>query len=340
MRRLVRTFNKQLLPNNAGTGKSAIRCAGSQPLKVKEEAAVEGQPPEAAGVANINGYGAKHCMGLVEKYDYENYLTTLLLPRELRRAAFAIRAFNVEISRSVSGHRSEPELGMLRLKFWNDSIDKCFEKEDQTISYVKDQPVLRELQHTVGTRKLNKLYLRRLVTSRERPLGKPFESIKELEEYADQAFSSLLHLLVEVSGVRDVQVDHAASHLGKAQGIATLLRAIPHAGRKQVVCVPLEVLVRHGVSQERIIRGKSHDKGVEECIYEVASAANTHLKLARKLQDQIPSPVRKIFLSAVSTDRYLERLRRANFQLTHKDCLARDSMLPMRLFWKYLTNRY
>lgn len=43
---------------------------------------------------------------ITRKYDYENYLCTLLLPRELRRAAFALRAFNVEVSRSVSGHVS------------------------------------------------------------------------------------------------------------------------------------------------------------------------------------------------------------------------------------------
>lgn len=38
---------------------------------------------------------------LHRKYDYENYLSTLLLPKELRPSAFALRAFNVEVSRSV-----------------------------------------------------------------------------------------------------------------------------------------------------------------------------------------------------------------------------------------------
>ncbi|XP_068154683.1 NADH dehydrogenase (ubiquinone) complex I, assembly factor 6 homolog [Drosophila tropicalis] len=290
-----------------------------------------------------NQFGANYCMGLVQKYDYENYLSTLLLPQELRRTAFALRAFNVEVSRAVGGHGqlSEPQLAKMRLKFWYDSIDKCFESSSPSSgSYVKDQPVLRELQHTLGMRKLNKIYLRRLVTARERPPSQAFESLKELEDYADQTFSALLHLIVEASGVRDMQVDHAASHLGKAQGIATLLRAIPLAGRQQQICVPLEVLVRHGVSQERILRSASDDKGVEECIFEVASAANTHLKLARQLQPQVPRVARKIFLTAVATDGYLERLRQANFLLTHPKCLKRDSMLPARLFWKSLFHKY
>ena len=32
------------------------------------------------------------------KSDYENYLSTLLLPKEIQRAAFALRAFNVELA--------------------------------------------------------------------------------------------------------------------------------------------------------------------------------------------------------------------------------------------------
>ncbi|EDW00218.1 NADH dehydrogenase (ubiquinone) complex I, assembly factor 6 homolog [Drosophila grimshawi] len=290
-------------------------------------------------VSREDKFSAKYCMGLVEKYDYENYLSTLLLPKELRPAAFALRAFNVEISRSVSAQLTEPQIAKLRLKFWYDSIDKCFEPESSK-SYVKDQPVLRELRRTVGTTKLNKLYLRRLVTARERPSNQAFETLRELEDYADQTCSSLLHLLVQLSGVQDLQVDHAASHIGKAQGIAMLIRAIPHAGRQQAVCVPLEILMRHGVSQERILRSEHNDKGVEECIFEVASASSTHLKLARQLSPQVPKLVRKIFLPAVATDGYLERLRRARFLLTHPSCIKRDTMLPARLFWKTLFSKY
>ncbi|XP_017063717.1 NADH dehydrogenase (ubiquinone) complex I, assembly factor 6 homolog [Drosophila eugracilis] len=334
MRRLVGNWNCRLLFNDK-SGQEIIRHAGVRQQTTSSSDAKEKKPVEA----DNNGYGAKHCMSLVEKYDHENYLCTLLLPRELRRAAFALRAFNVEVSRSVSGNKLEPQIAKLRLKFWHDSIDKCFEDESQR-SYVEDQPVLRELKHTVGSRKLNKVYLRRLVTARERPPNQSFETIRELEEYAEQAFSSLLLLLLEVGGVRDLQVDHAASHLGKAQGIATMLRAIPLAGRQQAACVPLEVLVRHGVSQERILRSKSDDKGVEECIFEVASAANNHLQLARQLDDKVSNKVRKIFLTAVATDGYLERLRRANFLLTHQSCLGRDSLLPARLFWKSLFNRF
>jgi len=37
-------------------------------------------------------------LDLVKKRDYEHFLATLLLPKEVRRAAVALRAFNVEIA--------------------------------------------------------------------------------------------------------------------------------------------------------------------------------------------------------------------------------------------------
>lgn len=43
------------------------------------------------------------------------------------------------------------------------------------------------------------------------------------------------------SGVKDVHADHAASHIGKAQGITTCLRATPyHSGRRKVY-LPMDI---------------------------------------------------------------------------------------------------
>ncbi|KAL7744749.1 hypothetical protein ACLKA6_007051 [Drosophila palustris] len=314
MRRLLQNNNGQLYVSQLVTRYVSNSGAGSALHNPQKDQRKHQQPKTTTknDVSKGDKYCSKYCMGLVEKYDYENYLSTLLLPKELRPAAFALRAFNVEISRSVGAQISEPQIAKMRLKFWYDSIDKCFEPEGSK-SYVKDQPVLKELKRTIGARRINKIYLRRLVTARERSSNQAFETLRELEDYADQTCSSLLHLLVELSDVKDLQVDHAASHLGKAQGIAMLLRAIPHAGRQQSVCVPLEVLVKHGVSQERILRSDRTDKGVEECVFEVASVANSHLKLARQMLPQVPRQVRKIFLPAVATEGYLERLRRSQF---------------------------
>ncbi len=41
---------------------------------------------------------SSYCLDLVRKRDHEHFLATLLLPKEIRPAALAIRAFNVELA--------------------------------------------------------------------------------------------------------------------------------------------------------------------------------------------------------------------------------------------------
>ncbi len=47
-------------------------------------------------------------------------------------------------------------------------------------------------------------------------------------------------------GVRDVQADHAASHVGKAEGIVTLLRASTYHRANRRTPLPMDILMRVG----------------------------------------------------------------------------------------------
>lgn len=48
-------------------------------------------------------------------------------------------------------------------------------------------------------------------------------------------------IISAISGVRDIHADHAASHIGKAQGIVTCLRATPYHCTRQKVFLPLDI---------------------------------------------------------------------------------------------------
>lgn len=98
--------------------------------------------------------------------------------------------------------------------------------------------------------------------------------------------------------------------------------------------------MKHGVSQERILRQKEGDKGVEECIFEVATAAHQNLERARELLESVPQEAKPFFLPGVAIQRYLERLRRTNFQLSHQSLLRRDSGLPWAYFWNNFRNKF
>uniref|UniRef100_A0A182KC83 NADH dehydrogenase (Ubiquinone) complex I, assembly factor 6 n=1 Tax=Anopheles christyi TaxID=43041 RepID=A0A182KC83_9DIPT len=277
------------------------------------------------------------CLSLVRNHDKENFLCTLLLKNPQRRGALAVRAFNVEVAK-VSEKVSAGNVGVMPLKFWENTLSTLYRctGDDST---VPEHPVIRELHRAIREYKLSKMYLQRLVAARANA-NLHFITVKQLEDYAEQAVSSVLYLLLEVHGMRNVHCDHAASHLGKAQGIVNLLRSIPYQTRRNAVPIPQEVLMAHGVNQERMVRNRVDDKGVEEVTFSLASVAFRHLETAKGLLKTVPRPVKPIFLPCVSIERYLHRLRLANFHLTDASVMRTDSLLPLVLYWRKLRGNY
>lgn len=51
-----------------------------------------------------------------------------------------------------------------------------------------------------------------------------FETMDDLETYAEYSHSPLLYLMLEAMAVKDEGAEFAASHLGVCKGILTLLR--------------------------------------------------------------------------------------------------------------------
>lgn len=45
-----------------------------------------------------------------------------------------------------------------------------------------------------------------------------------MEKYAEMSVSNVLYLILEGCGVKNIHADHAASHLGKAQGLSQHIR--------------------------------------------------------------------------------------------------------------------
>lgn len=69
-------------------------------------------------------------------------------------------------------------------------------------------------------------------------------TIKDMESYSENTASSLLYLHLESLGIKDVNADHALSHLGKTIGITTFLRSIPfHLSQKRLV-LPAEITAK------------------------------------------------------------------------------------------------
>lgn len=266
-------------------------------------------------------------------YDYENFLCSLLIDGEARRDYLSVRALNVELAR-IPTLVSEHQIALMRLKFWEDSLKKLYEKKSSNSDAPHPaHPVTNELWNTISRHKLTKRYFDRLLAARKIQ-NLSFVTAKQMENYAEESVSPVLYLLLEILDCKNVNADHAVSHLGKAQGITNILRSIlTQKTRSQYLPLPQEILMKHGVSQERFMRQKPDDKGVEDVVFDVATIAHQHLEKSIALVSKVPKQAQVVFLSAVPSRRFLERLQQKKFNLSDKSLGARDHMLPLALYW-------
>ncbi|KAM9724501.1 NADH dehydrogenase (ubiquinone) complex I, assembly factor 6 isoform 1-T1 [Menidia menidia] len=275
----------------------------------------------------------KYCLDLVRSRDYEGFLSCLLLPEEARRSSLALRAFNVELAQ-VKDSVSQKTIGLMRMQFWKTAIEEIYRDDPP------NQPVSMELWKAVRSHSLTKRWLLRIITEREKDMDdKAYRNLQELEKYSENTQSSLLYLLLECLGVKDVHADHAASHIGKAQGIVTCLRAAPHQGRRRKVYLPMDICMLHGASQEDFIRG-SREQNIRDVVYDIASQAHVHLQHARSFSHSVPAAANPAFLCTVVLEDYLQRVRKADFDVFHNSLQNRNPLLPIQLYLRSWKNTY
>lgn len=170
-----------------------------------------------------------------------------------------------------------------------------------------------------------------------------FATKAELEQYVESSTSSVYYLLLKIVGVENMNADHAISHMAKAQGICNMLRTLGVAyqsGLGALPAIPQDVLLAQGCSYERILRQGADDVAVQNCIFDVAGQAHIHLEKSRKLSDKVPAQAKALFLPAVASGRFLERLRQANFRLSDPSVTKRDTLLPLVIYWKRFRKTY
>ncbi|KAM9309861.1 NADH dehydrogenase (ubiquinone) complex I, assembly factor 6 isoform 2-T2 [Pholidichthys leucotaenia] len=250
----------------------------------------------SSSVTTDSQHGEKYCLDLVRSRDYEGFLISLLLPEEARRSSLALRAFNVELAQ-VKDSVSQKTIGLMRMQFWQTAIEDIYKDEPP------NQPVSTELWRAVRKHNLTKRWLLRIITEREKGLeDRAYRNLQELESYSENTQASLLYLLLECLGVKNVHADHAASHVGKAQGIVTCLRATPYHSSRRKVYLPMDICM-----------------------------------LARSFSHNVPAAATPAFLHTVVLEDYLQRVRRAHFDVFHRSLQNRNPLLPIQLYlrsWK------
>lgn len=153
----------------------------------------------------------------------------------------------------------------------------------------------------------------RVIAAREQYLtNAPYPSLEALEKYAESTYSTLLYLTLQSLPLSSLIADHLASHVGKAAGIAAVLRGLPllafpsppnhHAnnaglsptvqdqrGRRAhgVVTLPLDVMASTSLREEDVLRQGAEAPGLRDAVFTVATRASDHLITARSMLENL-----------------------------------------------------
>lgn len=196
----------------------------------------------------------------------------------------------------------------MRFQFWRDSINSTFagKTPKHPVPLVLSHAISSLSARTFGSAQLSKAWLQRLVSTREKYLlNPPFGSLENLEQYAENTYSTLLYLTLSALPLSSLCADHLASHIGKAAGIAAVLRGVPllafppppnhHSSTyggggsgaqntpQGVVTLPLDILATAGVREEDVLRLGADAPRLRDAVFTVATRASDHLITARQM---------------------------------------------------------
>ncbi|KAI3430645.1 hypothetical protein D9Q98_005238 [Chlorella vulgaris] len=320
-----------------------------------------------------------YCVEQVKKHDYETFLWIMQLPKHLRPSILALRAFNVETG-LIQDHAKSEMLVLMRCQWWRDAVNNCFKGSppDQPVvtalaEVLRSVPLTRyRLQQMVSTREedltnpAQPTSLAALERYAEGTVGQllmlqleagGFSSAGRADPSSSSSSSGSSSSSTDGGGAAGAPqqteaaavaaaaasaAEHAAAHLGKAVGIAGMLRGTYTAGMWRRVYLPEDLCLQHGVDPNDVLLGRDSE-GLRDVTLAVAAAAKQHLEEARRLAAEAEPAARPLFAPAVATGLYLDALEQAGFNLFDQRMLkGAPSPLAyqLRLKWALLCNKY
>jgi NADH dehydrogenase [ubiquinone] 1 alpha subcomplex assembly factor 6 len=197
------------------------------------------------------------------------------------------------------------------MQFWRDNMTRTFAgtppKEPVAILLHYALAALQSRHPGLST-SVMKGWLMKVINTREQYMdNRPYTNMDALESYSENTYSTLMYLTLGALPLHSMEADHVASHIGKATGIAAVLRGLPllafpalpnhHSnnaafggtvggsagGRHGAVVLPLDIMAETGVKEEDIFRRGAEAPGLKDAVFQVATRANDHLITAREM---------------------------------------------------------
>ncbi|QDL92642.1 phytoene synthase [Paroceanicella profunda] len=219
-----------------------------------------------------------HCREMVRAGDPDRFLSAMSAPPEGQGALMVLYAFNLEVARAP-WVASEPLIGQMRLQFWHDAIAGIHEGKPP-----RRHPVVEELAALTARRALPRAPFDALIAARMADLDPaPPETRAALEAYVDATSGGLMQLAARALGT---EADAVAADIGRASGMANLMRALPELAVRGHMPLPgLTLADRVALSEGRTT------PELAEAVRLLATEARATLRRGRRAARRLPRSV-------------------------------------------------
>jgi phytoene synthase len=272
--------------------------------------------------------GYVHCETLLREGDEDRWRASLFAPRAARPHLHALYAFGLEIAR-VREQVSDPMPGEIRHQWWRDAIGADAVPADAA------HPVAAALLDTVARFSLPRSALLAVIEARGFDLyDDPMPTLADLEGYAGETSSAMMRLAsLILAGGGDPGGAEACGHAGVAYALAGLMRALPWHARRGQLFLPKDVLDRHGVTRDDVVRGRG-GPGLAGALAELRSEARARLRDHAALRPSLAPAVRVACAPAALVEPWMRALERRGVDPL-RDVVDVPPIVKMWRLWRF-----
>ena len=138
----------------------------------------------------------------------------------------------------------------------------------------------------------------------------PMPGLNDLEGYCGETASALIQLAsIVLNNGEDPGTAEVSGHAGVAYGLCGLMRALPwHAARGQMY-LPGDLLDRHGVDRQSLLKGEMSAE-LAAALAELRAHVRHHLGRVRAAVSDIPAHVAPAFLPLSLVEPFLRKMEK------------------------------
>ena len=264
----------------------------------------------------------QYCQDKAVRSGSSFYYSFLFLPPERRRAITALYAYCREVD-DVVDECADADLARTKLAWWRKEIGGTFAGSAQ-------HPVAQALIPVVRAFNLPQQRFQDILDGMEMDLRyNRYPDFATLQSYCYRVAGVVGLMAAEIFGYRDPATLKYAENLGTAFQLTNIIRDVGEDARRGRVYLPLDELVRHGLSATDVIHLQDSEALQRLIAFQIGRAEEYYRLAFASLPAEDRKAQRPGLVMAAIYQKILEEIRNGGCKVLDR----RTSLTPIRKLW-------